>query len=90
MDFKINTLILNNKIDCLKQSLLDAFHDEPYIYTALALKSMGLDDEQILDYLKDDIINHNELTNIKLEEFKIRNNIDNITNVSNGTSKSCD
>ena len=74
----VNTLILNKKIEHLKQSLIDIFHEEPHIYTALALKSMGLNDEQILDYISDDIKQFNEFNSIKLDEFKIIN--DNVIN----------
>ena len=84
---RINNLILNKRIENLKQSLQDIFHDEPYIYTALALQSMGFTDEQILEYVSDETKNHNEFNDLKLEEFKNRNSIDNNINVSNRTSE---
>ena len=82
---EINELILNKKIETMRQSFNDIFHDEPFVYTAMALQSMGISDEQILNYLLADIKNINEYENAKFNEFKLRNNDTLINNVSNTT-----
>ena len=43
-------------------------------------------DYDILEYVSDETKNHNEFNDLKLEEFKNRNVIDNNINVSHRTS----
>ena len=71
---KINETILEIKIKDLKKRLEGCFDAEPHLYKALALQSMGYNDDIIVSILYRDIRDFKEAQHLQLKEMIERQN----------------
>ena len=66
---RINELILETKIKDLKIRLEGCFDAEPHLYKALALQSMGFNENTIVHILRNDLRDFKEAQHLQLKEM---------------------
>ena len=66
---RINEIILETKIKDLKLRLEGCFDAEPHLYKALALQSMGFNEDSIMSMLYNDIRDFKEAQQLQLKEM---------------------
>ena len=71
---RINEIILETKIKDLKIRLEGCFDAEPHLYKALALQSMGFNENTIVHLLRNDLRDFKEAQHLQLKEMIERQN----------------